>query len=69
MAQIHWQRYKAERTYLFLDVKKMYFPNPVKIITIFMSKRQIKYACNNEFKQLLKSSSRQCLRVIYGNDN
>ena len=44
-----------------------------KVLSVFRknqhSKKQIKYACNNEFKQLLKSSSRQRLRVIYGTDD
>ncbi len=63
------QQDDAKRTYLFLDVKKMYYPNPVKINTIFMSKKQMKYACNSEFKQVLKASSRQRLRVINGTDD
>ncbi len=43
---------------LYLDAQKTYYPNLKKMNTVFTSKKQMQYACNNEFKQVLKA----CLR-------
>ena len=51
---------------LNLDVKKICYPNPVKINTICVSKKQMLYACNNELKKVLRACSRQRLRVFNG---
>jgi len=51
---------------LNLDVKKTCYPNPIKINTILISKRQMQYACNNELKPVLKACVRQGIRVFNG---
>ena len=52
--------------YLNLHVKKTCYPNPVKINIIYFLKKYMKYACNNELKQVLRACSRQRLRVFNG---
>jgi hypothetical protein len=54
---------------LFLDVKKPCYPNSAKTDTLLISKKQIRYACNNPLKQVLKACSRQGLRIFNGTDD
>ena len=54
---------------LNLDVKKMWYPNPKKINTMFITSKQMQYACNNELKQMLNACSRQRLRVFNGTND
>ena len=46
---------------LHLDVKKTCYPNPKKINTILISKKQMQYACNNELKRVVTTCTKQSL--------
>ena len=58
----------AYNSWCHLDVKKTCYPNPVKINTICVSKKQMQYACNNELKRVLTTCTKQRLRIFNGTD-
>jgi hypothetical protein len=58
----------SERTLIVLDVKKTYYPNPLKIIRMFVTKNKMRKLYINKLKQLVNACTKKNLRAFNGTD-